>query len=80
MSDILDEYESNAEDTVLPNTNFTFTEDDFKSLSQSRQHSNWMNAWRKINELEGHEVECKNIADGKIVCKVVIEVEDDECQ
>ena len=57
LSDILDEYESNAEDTVLPNTNFTFTEDDFKAVSQSRHHSNWMNAWRKINELEGHEVE-----------------------
>ena len=37
-----------------------------------------MNAWRKINELEGHEVECKNVADGKIVWKVVREVEDDK--
>ena len=36
-----------------------------------------MNAWRKNNELEGHEVECKNIVDGKIVWKLVIEVEYD---
>ena len=37
-----------------------------------------MNAWRKTNEFEGHEVECKNVADGKIVWKVVREVEDDK--
>ena len=37
-----------------------------------------MNVWRKINELEGYEVECKNVADRKIVWKVVKEVEDDK--
>ena len=37
-----------------------------------------MNELRKINELEGHEVECKNVADGNIVWKVVREVEDDQ--
>ena len=31
-----------------------------------------------MNELEWHEVECKNIADSKFVCMVVREVEDDE--
>ena len=35
-----------------------------------------MNARRKINELESHEVECKNVADGKIVWKVDKEVQD----
>ena len=60
LSDILgDEYESNAEDTWIQNTNFSFTEDDFKATSQSRHHSYCMNAWKKINELEGHEIECK---------------------
>ena len=78
MSNILDEYESNTEDTGLANTNFSFTEDDFKETSQLRHHSNWINACRKINELEGHEVEFKNVADGKIVWKVLREVEDDE--
>ena len=37
-----------------------------------------MSAWRKINELEGHEVERKNVVDEKIVWKVVREVEDDK--
>ena len=37
-----------------------------------------MNAWRKINELKGHEFECKTVVDGKNVGKVVIEVEDYE--
>ena len=31
-----------------------------------------------MNELEGHEGECKNVADEKIVWKVVREVEDDK--
>ena len=45
LSNILgDEYKSNAEDTGLQNTNFTFTEDDFKAASQSRNYSYWMNA------------------------------------
>ena len=34
--------------------------------------------WNYINELEVHEVECKNVADGKIIWKVVREVEDGE--
>ena len=37
-----------------------------------------MNVWRKINELEGHEVECKNVAYRKFVWKVAKEVEDDK--
>ena len=37
-----------------------------------------MNAWRKINELEGHEAECKNTVDGKMLWKDVREVEDDK--
>ena len=79
FSDILgDEYEPNAEDTGLQNTYFTFTEDDFIAASLSRHHSYWMNAWRKIYELEGHEAESKNIMDRKIVWKVVRVVEDDK--
>ena len=79
ISNILgDEYESNAEDTELQNTNLTFIEEDFKAASQSRHHSYWMNAQRKINKLEGHEVEFKNVAGEKIVWKVVREVEDDK--
>ena len=42
------------------------------------RHINWMNAWRKINELEGHEVECKNVSDGRIIWRVIREVEDIE--
>ena len=67
LSNIIgDKYKSNAEDIGLKNANFTFTEDYFKAASQSRHHSSWMNAWRKINELEGHEKEYKNVVDGKI--------------
>ena len=77
-SELGDEYESNTEDTGLQNTNFTFTEHDFKAGFQSKHHSNLMKAWRKMNELKGHEVECKNVADGKIVWEVVREVKRDE--
>ena len=55
----IDKYKSNIEDTGLPNTNFCFTDDYFKAQSLSRHHSNKLNAWRKINELEVHEVVCK---------------------
>ena len=37
-----------------------------------------MNAWRVIDELEGHKVECKNSTDGRIVWKVVREVNEDK--
>ena len=73
-----------SQDDPLPNTNFVFTEVDFiqptSHITQenARHHSNWMNAWRTINELEGHEVECRNNSDGKIVWKVVREIEDDQ--
>ena len=37
-----------------------------------------MNVWIKINKLEGHEAEFKNVAGGKIVWTVVGEVKDDK--
>ena len=37
-----------------------------------------MDAWRSIHLLEGHEEECKNATDEKIVWKVVREVDEDE--
>ena len=54
------------------------TADSFKAASQSRHHTYWINLWRKINDLEVHEVECKNVTDGKIIWKVVREVEGDK--
>ena len=37
-----------------------------------------MNAWRVIDELEEHEVECKNTTDGQIIWRVVREVNEDK--
>ena len=37
-----------------------------------------MSTWREINELEGYEVGCKNVTDGRIIWKVASEVDDDE--
>ena len=37
-----------------------------------------MNAWRIIHGLEGHEEEYKNVADGKVVWKLVREVDYDQ--
>ena len=76
--DEVDKHKPTIEDAMLPNTNFYFTHDDFKAASQPRRHSTWMNIWRDIDEFEEHELEWKKYVDGKIVWKVVTEVEDDE--
>ena len=48
-------------------------------ISEKKRHlRNWMDAWRSIHLLEGHEEECKNATDGKIVWKVVREVDEGE--
>ena len=51
-----------------------------QSVEKERHLTKWMNAWRIIHGLEGHEEECKNGADGEIVWKVVREVDANQFQ
>ena len=50
----------------------------YQSVEKERHLTKWMDAWRVIHGLEGKEVECKNVADGKIIWKVVREVDEDK--
>ena len=50
----------------------------YQSVEKERHLTKWMDAWRVIHGLEGKEVECKNVADGKILWKVVREVDEDK--
>ena len=50
----------------------------YQSVEKERHLTKWMDAWRIIHGLEGNKVECKNAADGKILWKVVKEVDQDQ--
>ena len=71
-------YESNTIDSIQESEdNLDNFEDEYKdskendytkpnsqvSIENERYHRNWMNVWQVIDELEGHEVECKNSTD-----------------
>ena len=66
----------------LPNNDFCFTEDDFlesvTGMNDATRHRGvWHDAWKKITELEGKEIECNNAKDGKVVWKVIKECDED---
>ena len=77
-----DDPASEADPQSLPNNDFCFTEDDFlesvTGMNDATRHRGvWHNAWKKITELEGKEIECNNAKDGKVVWKVIKECDED---
>ena len=76
MEDSLDKFEDGFEEKE---NDSTYQELNLQQSIEKESHlTKWMNAWRTIHGLEGHEEECKNVADGKILWKVVREVDDDQ--
>ena len=60
------------DDIELPNNDFCFTEDDFLQsftvMNDTTRHRGFChNSWKKIRELDGKEVTCRNTKDGKVV-------------
>ena len=71
-----------GQDDLIPNNDFCFTEADFLEAvtnmnTASKYHKVRIDAWSKIHELVGKEIEMSNTKDGSIKWKVVPGVFDD---